>query len=724
MKIGKLPFWDSTLMSGVPYEPPTYPLRILLLTLIEPIAAHDYFLLLHLFASGFFFYFMLREQAICLEASLLGAVAWMFNSYIMVWFEFEFVSIIAVLLPACILSIDRVLKKPGPVNYMWLTLVFALILASGFYQLTVYTFLFAGIYLLYHLAQQSPGNRVRLSIAIAGLFLIASVIALPFFVPKFLILFNENSIQRTGFSYDEIFNHVGRLLPSQLLMFWFPNLFSNPSNVGVLPFPGQLSFTYNNFNEYCIYTGMTISVLAMTAPIFLRYQDIKFHLICTIVIILMLMGGYWYYPIYLLPGMDLTTPARILIIFSFCICVLAAKSLHFLTQDNVVKTTLVIFWVALALLAILISIALYFGVGLPLILDDSAKPYAPAFTGIIQSHATVILQPVLFLLATIALLYLICWHRKYRRLATTALIFLTLIDLMPFAVRYNTSSEVVNNFPETPMISFLKNDPGTFRTASMGPFLHNYLSTFNIESITGYLSIYPRSHGETLQLTQNYNGNMPTAFSRWLELSYLGHPLLDMMGLKYVVVPSDSTISLPNFTEVYRSEVAIYQNSRVFDRTYFVCTARTLRTEAEMFNTLYNAPTQRLLETVFLYGTSSETTPASKLKEECQSEVELVEYRNGEIVVSVRNQSPGYLVITNQFSQNWQLSDGDKIIPLQRANHTYLAAQLAPGNKTFNLKYVPVQHYWSYVASMVMWSLIGLALFIYFCKQMLSRFSV
>lgn len=219
---------------------------------------------------------MLRGQAVAVLPALLGALSWMFNGYVMVWFEWEFTIILAALLPLAMLVIDRALNDGSRATYFCLTLVIALILSSGFFQLIVYTLVILSIYTLYRLLTDTSLITSKILPAFSICLILACVIALPFFIPKLDILLNEVEIQRPRYQFDELFSRVGKLQPSHLLMLFFPNLFSNPAGESVLPFPGQFTYSYNNYNEQCMYVGITTLTLAGTALFYFRKNECPF----------------------------------------------------------------------------------------------------------------------------------------------------------------------------------------------------------------------------------------------------------------------------------------------------------------------------------------------------------------------------------------------------------------------------------------------------------------
>lgn len=104
------PMWNALNFCGLPFIPfALYPLFFY--TLFPLFTAHHLLLFLHLAGTGIFTYIYLREIGLDFLPSVIGAVSWMFNGYVMVWFEFEYTLIMAFTLPGILYFIERLLKK-------------------------------------------------------------------------------------------------------------------------------------------------------------------------------------------------------------------------------------------------------------------------------------------------------------------------------------------------------------------------------------------------------------------------------------------------------------------------------------------------------------------------------------------------------------------------------------------------------------------------------------
>ena len=111
LRTGTLPLWDGSLFCGAPfatgYTPHGNPVAFIAYLLLPLTVAHDVVLWVHLLAAGLFMYVFLKTIALNRIAALIGSVAWMFNGYVMVFFEIESAVIAAASLPASMYFFEK-----------------------------------------------------------------------------------------------------------------------------------------------------------------------------------------------------------------------------------------------------------------------------------------------------------------------------------------------------------------------------------------------------------------------------------------------------------------------------------------------------------------------------------------------------------------------------------------------------------------------------------------
>ena len=708
LNAGHIPYWNPWLFGGVPFEPATNPVQVALLYFLNPIQAHDVNLIVHLFASGIFFYWWVRQRGLMMYAAVFGGTAWMFNGYLMVWFEWEFATMTAAMLPLVLVAIDRCQKSADTSRIGFLALALSLLISAGFYQLTVYCAWFVTLYVIFdHFSRQHKGWRdlpgTFNPIVIASL--VAIVVSLPYFIPKLDSMLWGTDIQRPRLSFEQLITIASRLEPAHLFSMLFPNLFSNPAGPSVLPFPGGQQYMYNNFNELCLYCGVPVTVTLCCIWVFRFDNDIRFFGILSGFILLMLAGTYLYYPLFILPGLDLTTPNRLLFIFGFSVCTLAAILFDRLFSGEVALKPVAVSIAILILGISLLSAALLSGLLIPEIFPTLGDAKIAEVHALLLANTNVIAIPFLIVLLTSSLLLFGVRHPGLRKLTAPLLTLLLAADLIHFGSSYNTKGNISDNaegLPKAPMIEFLKAQPGIFRTASYHSyFLHNYLQAFHLEDLGGYLSVFPKSYAEFVWLSQDYQGTIPDGFRRWLAIEHLGHPLLSMAGMKYFVGPAGARLAHPDFKEVYSAEVSIFENSQAFERVYFVCNADYLDNRPDLFAALANADIDLLKSTVLISGNG-----AAIRSHDCESAVSVEPMGNGDLSISLAANQEGFLVIANQHNRHWQLQSPGQSWPLLRANHTFMASIQPPGVRQLKLTYQPRWHQLSYEWSIALWLII------------------
>jgi hypothetical protein len=736
LRSGNLPFWNPWLFSGTLNEPSTYPLQILFIYLFEPIVAHDVSLLVHLLASGFLFHTWCRMQGIALTAAFFGGTAWMFNGYLMVWFEWEFVTHAAALLPLTLISLERILREQNVTNLLFLALSLALLINLGFYQITVYSFVFLTAYGTYRLCAMPYSHTVmaRLSASVLAAAVLSVLLSTPFFIPKITaMLAAADAVQRPQFSYAELITTVSHLEFTHLLLLVFPDFLSNPARLPIVPFPGQFTYLYNNFNELCLYAGVPVVILAFSGLANWRDAETRFFGLAALVILLMLSGTYLYYPLFLLPGLDMTTPNRLLFIFALCFSMLATRSFHLLlTRQRRKATEYLLLFAGLGIATL--STWFFFGSGLSVVSGVSKPSIIGELRTSLLSNPDVLLVPLTLTVATIGALLVISRQNRWHKHAAVMMVLILCVDLMLFGSSYNSTgnkglaqsssnpsqnklaSNSTAGLPSAPSIEFLKSQTSLFRTGSSRQFFDNYLQTHRVEDIAGYLSIYPRSYAEFIFLTQDYRGTMPAWYSRWLRVEYIGHPLLSMAGMKYYVVPKGAALAHPDYRKVYDEEVTIFENVTAFDRAYFVCRASYHDTKNELFQALSGVKLKTLQTRVFLSSPPLIATDMNATNTPCKSEVSISQGAQGQLEIELSSNRDGYLVIANQFNPNWKLSSEDEQWPLVRANHTFIASPQPAGSRRLSLTYDAGWYGISYKINLVLWSLIGAMLALYFLR--------
>ena len=705
-----LPLWDPTTFCGLPFSAgfvPLYnPVAFIALLLLPVTAAHNVILFVHLAATGVFCHLYLRQIRLSRYASLAGAVAWMFNGWVMVWFEFENTVILAASLPATLYFMERWLATPTRLHCLLMTAAAAVAVSSGFAHGIIIQFLFFAVYLAWRLAGRRNGRFIVQNLGIKSLadLLIALAIGAAVscgFVAAYLPFLDDP--QRASMSLAQLGRETGQLPLAYLLTALFPDFFGSPALNAPVFTPRLPGFQpYNNYNELCIYAGMLTTFLVPVCLCYARRKpDIAFYLICYGATLLMAGGTWLFWPLAkLVPGLGYSTPTRLLYLTGFAAAVLAARGLDIVAAARGPGRYK---HVAVFLLPALATVFVYRWAGTeqgmrwataasPELMQGVLRPLVETF---FAGDSPVLLSPLLLATACFLCLLGLAFQNKRKPRAAFMILAIGILafDLMSFGTRYNTVVPSAMAFPSTPAIERLIQDEAPFRIAAYGPFMWNGFKPFGIQDVGGYHSFFPKRYGQYLHLTQHGQDTpFPDHFSRWVTLRRFGSPLLDLINVKYILVPPGMDLQHPVLSPVYDGEVKIYQNAGAFPRLFFVYESRICRTREEALALLSTATRSDFLRSVIIEATAALlSAPATGDRGAVNpATIRTLFYGDNRVSVETQTEADGFLVWSDTFHPSWQCRIDGQSEPIVRANYIMRAVFVKAGVHRVEFTYEPV----------------------------------
>ncbi len=734
---GVLPFWKSSNFCGVLYTPPYHPLYYLLF-IFQPLSTHDLFLWFHLLGIGIFMWLFLREIGLGDLAATVGAVSWMFNGYLMVWFEFENVPMLAFPLVGTLFFLERWFKTHSMLSFLWLVVFIALSICASLAHILIYQFIFLAFYTIYRFLtaedQQSHqlNTKFRYMLLGTGLaFLIASIVSLSFFTAHLSVY---QASQRDPIPFSELYKLTGQLPAKYLITLIFPDFFGSP----VL----DMTFTpsvhghqpYNNYNELCIYPGILVLFLAVACiPYCTRRKYVCFFVATAVLTLLMAMGSIIYYPFArFIPGLNLSTPTRVLYLFGFSMSTLAAFGTDIIMKESGPRRYAVVsLWTLLTLIVAIAAIAVQTDSGIHWAAGSAFGDRLTELLPRLKEHYSlfypVILKPLFMVLLSLNIVVAILFagKRLHKHLLGTLAISLLTYDLISFGLFYNTTSPMDLKYPTTPAIRFLQKDSTKFRVVTVGNFLHNALAVYNLEDIGGYGSFYPRRYGEFLHLTQHgYTpGSLPDKFNRWIFFSRLDSPLLDFLNTKYALIPPHARINLPAWRLVYDGEIAIYQNLNVLPRVFFVNKYDLVDTPEKAHQAIAQFTNEDFGEKVLLESPPPFDFAVPESQTPLESRIEILAYKENEITLSVSAPSDGFVVISGSYHPSWTARVDDEGTEILRANYIGRAIPVKAGHRTIELTCRPRPVIIGLAITAASWILLFGLILILSSKKILGRTS-
>ncbi len=747
LRQGGLPFWRHGLFAGTPFTP--YfgsPVHYTLFSIFPVTIAHDLLLFLHMALMGLMMYLYLKKLNLVTTAALFGAISWMFNGYVMVWFEFENVAMMALTLPGSLYFIERWFRRSSFQqkswgNFLGLSGMLSLAMTSGYAHLLMYQLLLIGAYVAFRYYTFTPGifslsiSQHFRSLSGPMIALLVSLMAGSLFLASHLSLMQEG--HRQAIPFNDLYESTGELPGRYLITLIFPHFYGSPTlqdgYLDFVPKDNLAAYPYNNFNELCIYGGIVTLLFALIGMLYSkRVSGGRFFVLTYLICIAIAMGSIIYWPLAtFLPGLSFSTPTRVLYISGFAICVLAAFGMQIVVARMYHQRWPIL---VIAAMLLLISTGTIFMMQEPIlqraVIEDWLQAYQipwSRLSSLLEAHfalsSETFLLPLGLMSAAIALLSGLLYVPENRQLFLVILLFVLMIyDQAGFGRNYNSLVDRQAVFPETPGIEFLKADESLFRVAATSKFLPNGMLPFGIDDVGGYSSFLPRRFGELLHLVENpqITDLEEVILRQWYNFETLESPILSMLNTKYLLAsPGVRPESAENLTLVYQGEMDIYENSQVFPRAWFVAEAVYVPDRQTAYKELAIIDHEDLRNTVILEGDKPTSVAVSGAEGDKNPGVVInyIQYGTNRISVSADVPQPGFIVLSTNYHPDWKAKihgqDAIEEIRPRIANYSLMAIPVAAGPQEVMLHYEPAGQVSGFRVSLFVWFLLIVAILHY-----------
>ncbi|MFN8534770.1 MAG: oligosaccharide flippase family protein [Dehalococcoidia bacterium] len=268
-------------------------------------------------------------------------------------------------------------------------------------------------------------------------------------------------------------------------------------------------------------------------------------------------------------------------------------------------------------------------------------------------------------------------------LGVAALGVVTAIDLTVAFGGFNTASprRLVEFVP--PSIAAIQADDGIFRITSFNlddTLRPNANMLFGLPDIRGYDTVILRSYVEYWSLMEPPSGLLYSMINKLVEPSSLQSPLLDLLGVKYVLTTQN--IGLPGWSEIYRGEINVYRNERALPRAFVPSAALPVASDAEARQTIGAAGFDpRSLVAV--------EGPEQLAREGGRGAAMITRYEPNRVEILATAETPAMLVLADTYFPGWRATIDDQDVPIYRANGLFRAIELPPGEHRVVFRYSP-----------------------------------
>ncbi len=283
-------------------------------------------------------------------------------------------------------------------------------------------------------------------------------------------------------------------------------------------------------------------------------------------------------------------------------------------------------------------------------------------------------------------------------LALTAVIDLWVVDKKFF----ETVPEPSVLFAPDEVANFLRTQPGPFRVYVLPDLPQDdYLTLFGIELIAG-------EHGNQLHSFNEFLGAGEHSYTDQHNIQR--YPaFMAMANARYVLTRAQ--LDVPFLTPVFQGRTrtgataVVYENRMALPRAYVV--PRAIRVEGldqalERMRSDAFDPSREVL----LYDEPPVTAADAAAFE---GSARVVRYEPSEVVVEVTTNDSGYLVLSDNYYPDWTATVDGEPATILRANHTFRAVPVGPGEHTIHFRFEPRSLEAGFRISLATW--IGLLLF-------------
>jgi hypothetical protein len=316
LRSGSFPLWNPYSFGGAPFfangqNGVLYPPRLLLSYSVSPPRVHDLLLVTHLFMAGVVMFLLLGAVGLSFPAAIVGALAWMLNTFGLSWQALEHYVVIEVGLPLGVLLAHLAVKRRSWEAALGVGGVLSLLFIGGnvlFAELAALAILGYGVALGIADAGRNWRALLRTSALLAAAVALSGGLAAVSILPT-VALASETA--RVSLSYDELGKFALSWGDLQYLFRWPPDPFKRD------PY------------HWDLFAGTAVGLLALVGSA--RRALLPRFALCVgvLALLFMLHTPVTYVASELLPGFGNFKPlSRAAFLLQFALAVLAAYGLE------------------------------------------------------------------------------------------------------------------------------------------------------------------------------------------------------------------------------------------------------------------------------------------------------------------------------------------------------------------------------------------------------------
>lgn len=664
-KDGIIPLWNQYSFSGTPllenYHTGVF-LPFNLILFLPKYFGWGIFIFGQTLFAAIGMYLLLKFYVTNNKAKIVGALVFSLSGLMTTWVEFGTGVWAAAMMPWIFYFINLFVENHKVRNLFFLTLIYSSLILAGHAQLTVFSSLLIGIYLIYLCFFKKILSIKDLVIIIFFVILgigISTIELIPVYNQVFI------SIRSSEKSYIKELNN-GLTPWYDFIRLYIPDFFGNPS-------------TYNYWGDVSYYENspfLGTLILPFSIPFFFkrfRKKQISFWFMIFVFTFFFAslnpLTSFFYN--LKLPFLTYSSASRIFFITSFCAAILIAEGIELFAKNKSYRKAVLFSSIFLFLVAILALLKLK--------LDNIESVDFK-----VSLKNTII--PVGFLCILMSS-FLIKTKNKLILILITILIF---FDLFRYFNKFNPFVNKNLIFPKTPAIEFLEKDPGIFRIGRLNREIMtpNSWIPYHLSSIEGYDPMALVNYSRFFNRVNNgfYFNNISRFSEMYNEIDF---KFISALNVKYLLSVENSTkkvsplVKINNLEEVFRDKSAvIYKNPNYKERFYFVSNVIKVSNIKEMADILDKKDFNPTLDAIVV-GEDLNTNNIGS------GDVKINLYKANSIKLTTENKKDGFLVISDTYHPGWRVFIDDKPAKLFEVNGALRGILIPEGHHQITMEYWP-----------------------------------
>jgi hypothetical protein len=668
LREGHLPLWNPFMFNGSPlladFQVGIFSPTMIFYLFLPNVWAWTVQVMLQPLMAAIFTYLLLRHFGLKKAESVFGGIFYAFASFNIIWMEWNANSLTAAFIPLLILLLDKFINSDGLYWGVMLSIGICLQVFSGYPQVVIFTMMALLVLVLFRLRKITKVKFIFMSLFILAGFLLSSIVTIP----------GSELILNSQRKYETLAHDLIYFPWQNLITFLAPDYFGNPATGNY--------FGAGNYAINSGYSGIVVLGLALIGIFqYWKKKEVKYFVCLTILALLLALPTplaklLFNSPI---PGISASSNTRILVLANLSLSTLAAYGVSGLFKKERIVNFKVVFVPLIILLGILLWTFLV-GVNREISLRNLVLPIG----------------------FTLLMTFLVILREKYYKkrslnfLLVIAVCTIAVIELFRYGWKYTPFSSSNLVFPETPILTFLKNDKNLFRISPGNVIPMNMWVPYNLESVSGYDAVYPiwwaRLFGV---ITSNDSKNF--SFSYYAPFDKYGSPWFDLLNNKYLLVFDPITASggssdkilfnqIDNnikFEKVFQDKsVAIFKNKNVLPRALFVSDWE-IESDVESLSTLID-PNFPFREKIII----DKGTDLKKSKD-VKSEVSYDLYLPERSIMTVSTNKEGFLFVSDSWYPGWRATVDNVDTPIYRADYAFRAVPVLKGVHKVEFIYDP-----------------------------------